>query len=78
MSRDSRHRRQASQVLPPELIAGELHDLGHDTISTSVSAAASTTAESSKNPPTKTHEQESSTHSPAPKKKPPIPRPSGT
>ncbi|KAB2615252.1 hypothetical protein D8674_021840 [Pyrus ussuriensis x Pyrus communis] len=74
MSRDSRHRRQASQVLPPELIAGELHD----TVSTSVSAAASTTAESSKNPPPKAHEQDSSTHSPAPKKKPATPRPSGT
>ncbi|KAB2615253.1 hypothetical protein D8674_021841 [Pyrus ussuriensis x Pyrus communis] len=74
MSRDPRHLRQASQILPPELIAGELHDLGLDTISTSLSAAATATAESSKNPPPKTHEQESSTHSSASKKKPPTPQ----
>ncbi|KAM2308135.1 hypothetical protein COP1_030287 [Malus domestica] len=74
MFRDPRHRRQASQILQPELIAGELHD----TISTNLSAAATATAESSRNPPPKTHEQESSTHFPVSKKKPPTPRPSGT
>ncbi|CAL9018878.1 unnamed protein product [Prunus brigantina] len=78
MSRDSRHRRQLSQVLPPEFIAGDdLHDLAQGSI-LAAGTATTTTTESSKNSPPKAHGQDSSTHSPAPNKKPPTPRPSGT
>ncbi|EXC36417.1 hypothetical protein L484_000843 [Morus notabilis] len=76
----SRHRRQASLVLPLELIAGNepprAYDLG-DVVTSDASATSSTntsvTESSTANPP-KAHQEVSTANSPAPEKKPPAGR----
>ncbi|GMY16023.1 ABC transporter domain-containing protein [Fagus crenata] len=78
----SRHRRQASQVLPPELIAGNepvrLSDISQATASVpaghGAAGASSTVTEQSKDSHS-ANQEASVTHCPATAKKPPLVKP---
>ena len=74
----SRHRRQASQVLPPELIAGDEPPRANDQLGTGHLSKTpghdDTSTRRTANPHSTTEQEASIGKSPAPEKKPPAGR----